>query len=162
MKILFLDVDGVLNNERTLARAFNEQLPTFALDRHCLAMLADIVNITGAKIVISSTWRVGGWEPGSHGHLLKVALSMWDLSIHGVTPQSPPGQLLKRGEEIEKWLRDQPNHIESICILDDLPHEEFGPLSRFHVQTHMSDGLTACSVVAALRMLQNTAFKKLQ
>ena len=85
MKILFLDVDGVLNNDRALGRAARHNLPTFALDRHCLGLLKDIVHATGARIVVSSTWRVNGWKPGTHGHLLLVALSMWDLSMHSST-----------------------------------------------------------------------------
>lgn len=57
MKIIFLDIDGVLNvnfNGRDkYGRIFH---PNFVDN------LRDIINRTGAKIVISSTWKMSGLD----------------------------------------------------------------------------------------------------
>jgi len=47
MKLIFLDVDGVLNRDSTEGKFADE----------CVELLAEIVNRTQAKIVLSSTWR---------------------------------------------------------------------------------------------------------
>ena len=52
-KLMFVDVDGVLNNRATLSAGTS----CWLLDPNCLLLLKDIVDKTGAKIVISSTWR---------------------------------------------------------------------------------------------------------
>ena len=50
MKIIFLDVDGVLNSEQ------DRFSWTIESDKH-LILLACIVRRTDAKIVVSSSWR---------------------------------------------------------------------------------------------------------
>ena len=60
MKIIFLDIDGVLNSEmyewsRGEDRADNR------IDLSRVRLLKDIVSATDAKIVLSSTWRLD-WD----------------------------------------------------------------------------------------------------
>lgn len=52
MKVLFLDVDGVLNNEKTFKKG--ERYP---LDPYCIDLIWKIRKETGCEIVLSSTWR---------------------------------------------------------------------------------------------------------
>ena len=52
MKVIFLDVDGVLNSKRD---GNSIKLRT---DSH-FRLLQEIVKATGAKIVLSSSWRAG-------------------------------------------------------------------------------------------------------
>ena len=54
VKVIFLDVDGVLNNNRTVRTTKN--LYTFVGKRH-IRNLKHIINATGAKVVLSSDWR---------------------------------------------------------------------------------------------------------
>lgn len=55
MKVIFLDIDGVLNS-RTYDRKrnWNEQTD---IDETRLPLIKEIVDATDAKIVLSSTWR---------------------------------------------------------------------------------------------------------
>lgn len=53
LKIIFLDVDGVINTNRN---HFTK------LDEIALEYLKIIIESTGAKIVISSSWRTGSLE----------------------------------------------------------------------------------------------------
>ena len=66
MKVIFLDIDGVLNTPASikLAPIFVEGAPTWygrhlhAFDKNCISALNKITDATKAKIVISSTWRL--------------------------------------------------------------------------------------------------------
>ena len=71
-RVIFLDVDGVLAHAGTYNRGRGEErLWRFAaqLDLDCMARLIRIVRATGARIVVSSTWRrfsdqIGGLRKG--------------------------------------------------------------------------------------------------
>lgn len=60
MKVIFLDVDGVLNSEKDLLEAKGK---SELFDRP-LALLKELVESTKAKIVVSSTWRIGCSKSG--------------------------------------------------------------------------------------------------
>ena len=62
MKIIFLDVDGVLNSINNLIEVYNKTHKShsgynYPFDEKCLNNLKFIVDKTDAYIVISSTWR---------------------------------------------------------------------------------------------------------
>ena len=54
MKVIFLDIDGVL----TTCSYHNPD--TNHIDPQRVCILSQIVNRTGAKIVLISTWKMGG------------------------------------------------------------------------------------------------------
>jgi len=54
VKIIFLDIDGVLNSEM-YDKSRLEKRPDNRIDLSRVKLLADIVNVTDAKIVLSST-----------------------------------------------------------------------------------------------------------
>ncbi len=56
MRVIFLDIDGVLNSHRTAA-AYREPLMR-KLDPVSVKLLHRIVSKADAKLVISSTWRL--------------------------------------------------------------------------------------------------------
>ena len=56
MKIIFLDVDGVLNHSKTpewIGATHND-----IIDRDCLIELDRIITFTNAQLVLSSTWKL--------------------------------------------------------------------------------------------------------
>lgn len=67
MKVIFLDFDGVLNSEIWYKRRFNEmdmdsivsKYPYYEFDPLAMQQLNRIIEETSAKVVISSTWRIG-------------------------------------------------------------------------------------------------------
>lgn len=125
MKILFLDVDGVLNTRPG------------SLDEDKLGLLKGILDQTGARVVVSSSWR-------KYTHMMDrlYAIDWLEEDIIGMTPDlameingfwhSP-----RRAEEIKDWL-DGYKEV-TYAILDDWPMQE---LSNRHVQTDMNVGLT--------------------
>ena len=88
-KIIFLDIDGVLNTAFTRKR--NEHIDDFRVK-----LLSDIVQQTNAKIVLTSTWRFGfkrtlfGLKPINNSTKALVEhLSKHHLKIYDILPDSP-------------------------------------------------------------------------
>lgn len=118
MKIIFLDIDGVLN---VASNEWDEHGAIF--HKGFVENLNKIIKETGAKIVISSTWRFSG---------LDKMISMWiDRKLPGevidITPDlsrvSEFGSLkyyssVKRGAEIENWINSNPD-VRYVIIDDD-------------------------------------------
>lgn len=102
MKIIFLDIDGVLNCPATLERFQG----TIAIDTNMVSSMKRIIRETGAKVVISSTWRMS-----------KERLA--EIEKHGIEfIDITPVLRSIRGEEIASWLKSHPN-VKKYAILDD-------------------------------------------
>ena len=54
MKAIFLDIDGVLNSEET----DNPRNFPYFIDRRLLNRFKELVRITEAKVILSSSWRI--------------------------------------------------------------------------------------------------------
>ena len=124
MKVLFLDIDGVVDNKRT-EKKFRKLM---AIDPAMAALVQRIVQNTGCEIVLSSSWRL--FQNGRdeiEGKVCKFA---------DITPilHAP------RGYEIKVWLTLHPE-IQHYAILDDagsiLPEQR----ANFF-QTRWETGLT--------------------
>lgn len=125
MKVLFLDVDGVLNTSKSRS--------LFSLSKPRLRLLEEIVKDSGCEIVLSSTWRK---DKEAFKHLTHV-LSYRDLKIIGVTPVI---HNKIRGEEIAAYLAEHPD-VTKYAILDDNSDMLNDQLRNFF-QTDMDYGLT--------------------
>lgn len=140
MKIIFLDLDGVLTNHNTRFRT---------PDLLCVNHLNEIINKTNAYIVISSTWR-------KYDSLdkLKDILNIGGFGIDknrilGITPRLNESHA--RGKEIQQWLDETNLNIESFVILDD--DADMIPNMRHLVQTDTFIGLTQEFVELAIKVL---------
>lgn len=105
MKIIFLDIDGVLN---LVPQGRDEYGAIF--HTHFVTNLEKIISETGADIVISSTWRMGNGLDGMQKMWQKRGLPG---TVIGVTPIMNT----IRGEEIAEYLRENP--VDNYVILDD-------------------------------------------
>lgn len=116
MRIVFLDIDGVLVTQRSFFIRKGE-LPS--CEPSCVAALNTICEATGAQIVVSSSWRLE-----SSGQDLQKILGEWGVKaiVLGVTPIG----LRTRGAEIEEWMAKAGERapIEGYVILDDCPDME--------------------------------------
>ena len=113
MKIIFLDIDGVLNAGRSTYPNDNIETNEGRLNEVLVSRLNRLIENTEAKVVISSTWRIG-----STVQKIKHALEEagFDGEIIGMTPTSSHGV---RGVEIMEWCRENENVIENYIIIDD-------------------------------------------
>ena len=57
MKVIFLDIDGVLNTEDTFRKMIDGFLD-IEIDEFRVEYLKKIVDATDAKIVLSSSWKI--------------------------------------------------------------------------------------------------------
>ena len=57
MKVIFLDIDGVLNNQTLLYHYGLDYI-----DGDMVELLKHVVSATGAEIVLSSSWRLDGYS----------------------------------------------------------------------------------------------------
>lgn len=118
MKVIFLDIDGVLN---VIPEGYDDFGGTF--HSNFVDNLRRIIDETGAKIVISSTWRFSGltkmrqmWEHRNlPGEVIDITIDSNVLIKRGVFKFHDE---VMRGHEIQEWL-DRNQDIENYLILDD-------------------------------------------
>lgn len=160
MKVIFLDIDGVLNTYYTKETI---GLYTF-VSKDKILLLKELIDKTDAKIVLSSTWRRGWYlkerinpEKLTSGELqdirlfdaLQAKLAEYDVHMIGYTDDFG-----LRGEEIDLWLKQWDGEpIESFVILDDMCGTELRPHSRYLIQTSMFEGLNEKHVARAIKIL---------
>lgn len=118
MKIIFLDIDGVLNSSeyrKKMGRKYYSEI----IDRSKMPLLKEIVEATGAKIVLSTSWRKF-WNEGdpqldSAGQHINTVFAEFGLQIHSKTPVR---ENAGRDAEIREWLEGK-QYIDGYVILDD-------------------------------------------
>ena len=155
MKVIFLDIDGILNEDTTPTRTKSRVI---FIDQDKLLRLKRIVDATGAKIVLSSTWRYDRDDAQHNGDFLELqeAFHKVGLDFYDFTPEDAIG--IRRGMEIKAWLGLHPE-VERYIILDDelFDFEERGLLPRL-VKTEFGDGgLTQAHVQEAIDLLLEEA-----
>ena len=114
MKVLFLDVDGVLNCRDTFMKADKRNI--YLLDSVLVDRLKYIMKMTGCAIVVSSTWRN---DPDG-----MKALHDAGIKTISMTPRLPGGYSADeciRGKEVLTWLMERNWEITRYAILDDDP-----------------------------------------
>ena len=145
-KVLFLDIDGVLNTQKTvlLYGTVYARTPRAAklLDPYASVFLQRLTQ-HGIQIVLSSTWRLGIRSP-------KELAEVFDFPVCDVTPSWLFPQAI-RGDEVQAWL-DEPPQTTHYCIVDDdcdfLSHQ-----LPFFVQTQDQEGLTFAAMTQICKVL---------
>ena len=84
MKVIFLDVDAVLNCDKTP----NPRKFPYIVDRKLLARLQKLLDSTGAKVVLSSSWRC---DPVG-----LLAARHYGVPVFDVCPDKPRSQRSRR------------------------------------------------------------------
>lgn len=173
-KLIFLDVDGVLNNNATFKKAMKLEaksgpwgLPIWPdteeayhkaqIEDRFVALVNELAERTGAKVVISSTWRLLFYE-----QLLKwLPEKGLKAPIIGRTPKVNARDFelepwkTERGLEIEFWCRenipeDQLPNLRLVILDDD---SDMGRLMRWLVRTSERSGIEQRHVEKAVRVL---------
>lgn len=119
MKIIFLDVDGVLNSVQYYTD-HEDDMEENPIDPECVRRVHEIVAATDARIVLTSSWRTE-WsrEAGQMGELCRKMVDLmaeYHMEIYDKTGRDKNGE---RGQEIKDWLQQAPEKVESFVILDD-------------------------------------------
>ena len=103
MKVIFLDIDGVLNCKTTP----NPRQFPYVVDKKLLARLMRLLDRTGAKVVLSSSWRI---DPVG-----RFAAKHWGVPFIDVCPDKPKSP---RRNEMLAWLSRHPK-VTRYAVIDD-------------------------------------------
>lgn len=148
MKIIFLDMDGVMNSQASAKRfkTFHKCQP------ESVDALNMIIDATGAKIVISSTWREAYGLDFVRGFLESAGVQRY--SVIDATPVIRTKEFAsERGVEINDWLSRQTEKPYSFVILDDDAWDMSPNQARF-VKTDMQIGLNQTDALKAIGILK--------
>ena len=126
MKVIFLDIDGVLNTSKTFIerKKYWEKtgIWTLEIDEFRVEYLRRIIDETGAKVVLSSTWKkdfenIDGKVVPIHekGIELLNVLKKYDIELYDILKK---WYSLPREDLITIWLNEHSN-VESFIIFDD-------------------------------------------
>jgi hypothetical protein len=161
VKIIFLDIDGVLNHEAFYKERFEKRYeegamphPHSEIDPKSVENLNTLIKETDAKVVISSTWRHSGLE-----YCKDV------LEFHGFNGEiidiTPSHQSRFRGLEILDWVKTNEKLIgeryfnfTEYVILDDDSDMLYWQRNNFMLIDRFV-GLTMGDVFRAKRILNN-------
>ena len=168
MRILFLDIDGVLNDssflqqanfarneKRKISSLLNniseaETLRAFDLSHinsDNVSVLNDIVGQADCHVVISSTWRVLHSQAEIASVLAEKGFKFPDRIV-GMTDTGPG----IRGKQIQRWLLANRDNVDGICILDD--EDDMDPFLPWLVKTDIfAGGLLKRHVQFAVNLL---------
>ena len=136
MKVIFLDIDGVLNTNSDREISSDK-----------LKLLSELVSKTGADVVLSSSWRYG-WnqlklnQPGTRIYRLKQLLKDNDIVIKDII-----GLDLTKSIQIKNYLNT--NMISNYIVLDDEPID-----TANLVKTNGDVGLTQSDCQKAYQLLK--------
>lgn len=125
MKVIFLDIDGVLNTDKTfeMISKYRKEfgISLIEIEEYRVEYLSQIIEDTGAVVVLSSSWRYffekenGVLVPTSKkGFKLCEMLKKYNIDIYDITTKD---MSLKRKEQIDLWLRE--NDVDNYLIIDD-------------------------------------------
>lgn len=146
MKILFLDIDGVLVNRASYSLPGSGSASRSIAHPDCVKALNRILTETGAFIVISSVWRRDG-VMGMREHL-----NRWNVTPRRIIGCTPFSGDRVRGDEIQAWLDSYRREvIESFVILDD--DSDMKHLMHRLVKTDGIVGLTEADADRAIALL---------
>lgn len=150
MKIVFLDIDGVLCTHRS-HMAFKGPKSAFMqhLDPVGVKLVESLCEESGAEIVISSTWSEFHDMQSMLAILMNAGFSFPNFHNNWKTIKSH--KYSHRGEEIAQWMKmhGKPDHY---VIIDD-DDRLLDSQKEFWVQTTMNDGLTYEGYKKALKIL---------
>lgn len=133
-KIIFLDIDGVLNSNEYFESLPKEKEKFIEIDENKVLLLKEIVDKTGAEIVLSSTWRDLDCND------CKEAMEMYQyllntLKKHGLSIlDKTPYINCNRPKEIKEWLNH--NKVQNFISLDD----------DFNEEQYQEQGLVNCLI----------------
>ena len=148
MKVIFLDFDGVITTPAS----------KWCISLEKLKHIQSIINHTGAKLVISSSWSVGSRNAEefinkvfSTFKSLTESVREKSLFIESIIDVTDHMGIL-RGDEIQRWLDS--HEVDSYVIIDDDDDIREDQLFNF-VQTDTFEGITEREVHLAIDILNN-------
>lgn len=158
-RILFLDIDGVLNSAEWCRAGYMRDAWIDHFSPRLCERLERVLATTGCDIVVSSSWRITTPEKTIERYLR--ARGAPSAHVIGATPAwrqsmgrgNIVGAYEMRGDEIAAWLtaNPAPSNGRVIAIVDD--SDDMGPLSPRLVLTSWERGIEDSHAERLIKML---------
>lgn len=149
MNLIFLDIDGVLNNSlHPVQSAYHVGLE---FDPNCIDYLKEIIRKTDSSLVISSTWRIGRTVESLNNDVLQYY--GLDTYVVGFTPVFHE-QI--RGNEIKHFLDNTNLEFNNFIIIDD--DNDMGELLPRLVRTNARRGLDKFTKSKAIKLMMSSHY----
>ena len=154
MKVIFLDIDGVLNNRRTRTKTPDGFTGiSDSLCKRLRKIIESVFEETGKKpeVVLTSSWKYLKTTEADYIYMLSKLKKAKAIPI-GITKERE-GNSIKRGQGIIDYLSE--NHgVRQYVILDDYIFDMQDELMQHLVLTDEADGLTDSDVKMAIDILK--------
>jgi len=152
-KILFLDIDGVLNSEQSAIYHHERHMANggfhkWAVDGACPIAASNLRSLIkefpDLRIVVSSTWRYGQTVK----QLRETLWTYAKLPRYTIIDKTPSFKEGPRGDEIAAWLKENPT--KKFVILDD--DSDMSVVQDHLVWTSWREGLMRKHVITIMNM----------
>jgi hypothetical protein len=147
MNVLFLDIDGVLNNlamYKCPNTVWRSKQSDIIMDLGNMQCLKELVFMTGCKIVLSTSWRTLG---------NRIRYVFQEADLPPIEDATPVLGMNARAKEIQQYLLEHPE-VDRYVILDDC--DVFpGDMHNHLVLTNPMVGLTMEDVRQACAILHH-------
>jgi hypothetical protein len=160
VKIIFLDIDGVLNQKKSYADG-----KAYDIDRDKVGIIKGIADTTNAVIVLSSGWKFwfddGLMPTEKHSLRLYHILCEFGLKLFGKTPDFSTEEIRLnkafsrvKAQEIFAWLHEHKD-VESYVVIDD--HDLMDEAIQPHlIRTDANNGITEYDAQRAVEILKSS------
>lgn len=153
MKIIFLDINGVLNSLKSRSRAYSlnkdrTEIVRNSFDENCMLLLKKLVIETNSFIVVTSSWRKSSEY---YNIFLEVFKSY--LPIERIIGTTKIDSYNPRILEIKDYLMACDHQISNFAILDD--NNQMDDFNNHFVQVDSRYGLTNLDYEKIKKILDN-------
>lgn len=172
MKVIFLDVDGVINSEQICNKKNGPRCQGYwGISSILLRKLKRIVDETGAVIILTSSWKTNWIRYIKRGQCEYVGIDLFGKYLHNKirkfgmeisgTTAGCEMTCFDRGQGISVWLKKHED-VTHWVVLDDVvfdDYEDYGIMPHL-VHTDEQVGLTDNDVEKAIKILNEDHYKE--
>lgn len=155
MKLIFLDIDGVLNRRGSAVC----ELGYIGIDEDKLHRLGKIIEATNAQVVLTSTWKLHWEKDVAKCDRSALYLNKKFEQIGACLLDKTKDNGSDRGVGIQKWIADCEEPIENWIIIDDewFDYKELGISSKVIKTTFYGEngGLQDSHIELAIELLNS-------
>lgn len=153
-KVIFLDIDGVLNTESW--RNSTEEYFEKPISEEKMPLVKYIVDYTDSKIVLTSSyrqyWNEGAKQASEIGKYMNEIFAEYGVKIHSKTRWLPGNN---RRLEIEAWIGEHDSQISNYVVIDDI---DYGFDKKHFVKTSDETGIDEFAVEKAINILTGEGY----
>ena len=133
MRVIFLDVDGVLNCRLQMTEEYKKRKDVNDISYHLhepyIKNLSKLYHkYDNTVIVLSSSWKIlkDGNASQQYDYLVDI-LDKYNISIYDFTPSinSKGKRCTSRPEEIKEWLKNHKGTIHWVSLDDDYTYDDY-------------------------------------